>query len=382
MSSTESPPPPPPPRSISLPAAEGEGGRSDVTSLDSLSLDSMVVATQIPERSSPDGGEASVEGSGSGSGGILTLPPEPPGSDGENWSSDWEEMLDTPHQDFSSVLLSLNHHTPPPLNNFDVLDWNVDKVFLDNNSADNNSSSSNSDKVYSQDKDTRSEKKRTSLGSSSGSGKDFSWESPPVVVKPSSGMKLKGMMKKKEALESPQKLNKTPQSLGEEFDVLAIKVNKKRDPELDLFADLVPQFNTKKFDLETLLVEADHKVNNRNNPDSEDLMDGSSRQRVVSVSETLAALDTAGADEAWGEEAGWGDPLDLPVSPFSSLPVSPCKQQKDSLDLTQSADISSSSGNTSSVTDLLATHSLTRDLISTSNSESKDGWDAGWGDEF
>lgn len=371
MSLTESPPPPPPPRSISLPAAEGDGGRSDVTSLDSLSLDSMVVTTQIPERSSPDGGEASVEGSGSG--GILTLPPQPAGSDGEPWSSDWEEMLDTPHQDFSSVLLSLNHHTPPPLNNFDDIDWNVDKVFLDNNSVDNNSSSTNSDKVYSHDKNTRSEKKRTSLGSSSGSGKDFSWESPPVAVKPSSGMKLKGMMKKKEALESPQIRDKTPKNLGEEFDVLAIKVKKKHDPELDLFADLVPQFNTKKFDLESLLVEADHKVNNRKNPDSEDLMDASSRERVVSVSETLAALDTAGADEAWGEEAGWGDPLDLPASPFPSLPVTPCKQLKDSSDLTRSADVSSSTGNTSSVT---------RDLLSTSNSESKDGWDAGWGDEF
>ncbi|KAK4321557.1 hypothetical protein Pmani_007630 [Petrolisthes manimaculis] len=388
---SEPPPPPPPPRSISLPVVDCEGGRSDATSLDSLSLDGLVVAAQIPERSSPDGGEASMEGSGSGIGGILTLPPQPSGSDGEAWSSDWEEMLDTPHQDFSSVLLSLNHHTPPPLNNFEGIDWNVDKVFTEDNNGDSNSSSSsstNSDKIYrhdntiGHDKHTNSEKKRTSLGSSSGFGKDFSWESPSVAVKQSSGMKLKGMMKKKEDLESPQKMKKMSQSLGEEYDVLAIKVNKKRDPELDLFADLVPHFNTKKFDLETLLVEADHKVNSRNNPDFDDLLDGSSRPRVVSVSETLAALDTAGADEAWGEEAGWGEPLDLPASPFPSLPVSPCKQLKDPSALTRSTDISSSPGTTSSVNDRLPTHLLTKDFTSTGNSESKDGWDDGWGDEF
>lgn len=287
--SKESEPPPPPPRSISL-IRESiiQDVASEVTSLDNLSLDSLMMS-QIPERSSPDGGEDS--------GSTTNLPGVPGviGSDTEAWS-DWEEMQDTPSEDFSNVLLSLNQD---PMKD-DLHPKDTMKGINTTKSKEDSCSGG----VYVKKMDYSDSKDQTSIMKDD-CNHDFSKR-----VKSSSGMKLKNLQFKETSQDSITRKQKT---LGEEYDVLAIKINKKRDVELDLFADIVPTFNTKKYDLEKMLLEAKSKTQT------------SQKERSPSVSETLAGLDISGADvgDAWGEDTSGEQIVDFnvesPVMPRSNL---------------------------------------------------------------
>lgn len=314
-------PPPPPPRSISLAGAEVA---SDAASLDNLSLDSLTLA-HIPERSSPDGGEDSTNPA------VPSLaPPGLTGGEVEAWSSDWEDMQEGTSEVFSGPVL-------PPKDVHSA--WGV-------------SLGGGSDDVFLQSHQSTPTTANTT--------------EPPTQAKvssgprQSSGMKLVGMGKK----ETPAAAPKRPPSLGEEFDVLAIKVNKKRDAELDLFADLAPSFTTKKFDLESMLVEANCRAK------------GVPLARTPSVSETLAGLDTKMGEEAWGDESGWDDPLDLPEIPSPPSDTSPAKssanwESEPWPDLTGPDMPSELNGVTRDVTPSVPQRPVV-----------KDGWDDNWGEDF
>lgn len=272
-------PPPPPPRSISLAGAEAS---SDAASLDNLSLDSLTLA-HIPERSSPDGGEDSTNPAG------PSLASPGLGGEVEAWSSDWEDMQEGGIEVLNgpSVLPVKDVHSG----------WSVSL-----------GGAGEMDDVFSHTLQPAATAPNDTPPLSTQHAKTSSGS------RQSSGMKLVGLKKKEQpASHAP----KRPPSLGEEFDVLAIKVNKKRDAELDLFADLAPSFTTKKFDLESMLVEANCRAK------------GVPHARTPSVSETLAGIDTKIGEEAWGDEGGWGDPLDLPEIPSppsnASTVTSPAK---------------------------------------------------------
>ncbi|KAG7166372.1 protein-associating with the carboxyl-terminal domain of ezrin-like [Homarus americanus] len=351
-------PPPPPPRTISLPPEPiNTEVKSDVTSLDNLSIDSIVL-TQIPERSSPDGGEDS---------GTLTNPSAGPsgpvGSDVDAWSSDWEEMQDAPLEDFSMAILAVNQDKDELKTSDDK--WGMDVM----NEEDTSFAFKSTNKM----KVNAPPEAAASLLSSS--KRNITEGSYSVNVKSSSGMKLTNVKNK----DAPSSVvpKRTP-SLGEEFDVLAIKVNKKHDVELDLFADLEPKFDTKKFDLESLLMEANCKVQ------------GIQKVRSPSVSETLAGLDTSGAAEAWGTEEGWGEQINLfDVSPLNSETSSPSKSVNKGTEMNSllmgvninslsDKNVTSSGRSELSAVSSFASQSYNNGVASTS--EVKDSWDNGWGD--
>lgn len=173
----------------------------------------------------------------------------------------------------------------------------------------------------------------------------------------SSGMKLVHSERKTNPPEAPRR----PPSLGEEFDVLAIKVNKKRDTELDLFADLAPSFTTKKFDLETMLVEANCRAK------------GVPLARTPSVSETLAGLDTNMGEDAWGDESGWEDPLDIP-----DIPSPPMKHQSPA----KTPNWESEPWPDLTGPDLPVESPAVKEAPSVPQRPVKDGWDDSWGDDF
>ncbi|XP_071540906.1 uncharacterized protein [Panulirus ornatus] len=364
VSSKPAEPPPPPPRSISLgPESVSNEVKSDVTSLDSLSIDSIVLA-QIPERSSPDG-----EDSGNSTNQCVG-PTGPASMSADAWSSDWEEIQDVPSEDFSRVILSVNEEKADLQLKDNDLGMDVMKEGVTTSTA--------KPKIISKVKmSTPVENKSLSVGSSNNIREVMSG-SCPMNVKPSSGMKLISL-KHKEIADNSIHLKRT-QNLGEEFDVLAIKVNKKRDAEMDLFADLAPKFDTKKFDLETMLMEANYK------------MKGIQKVRTPSVSETLAGLDTSGADDSWGGEGGWGDQIDLfDISPLTTESNSPSKffhkdSEMKSVSLSASNHsptdfVATSTGNSlSPAVNLPSTRLHSSGLINTS--EAKDVWDDGWGDDF
>ncbi|XP_050729974.1 protein-associating with the carboxyl-terminal domain of ezrin-like [Eriocheir sinensis] len=327
--SPELTPPPPPPRSISLAGAEAA---SDAASLDNLSLDSLALA-HIPERSSPDGGEDSTNPA------VPSLVSPGLGGEVEAWSSDWEDMQEGVGEVFKgpTVLPPKDVHSG----------WSVSL-----------GGGGEMDDVFSQ-----------TLHPATTAPNDTP---PPTqhgktssAPRQSSGMKLVGLGKK-EPPTAPTP--KRPPSLGEEFDVLAIKVNKKRDAELDLFADLAPSFTTKKFDLETMLVEANCRAK------------GVPLARTPSVSETLAGLDTKMGEEAWGDEGGWGDPLDLPEIPSppsnTSNTSSPAKsstnwESEPWPDLTGPDLPSEANGVARDVTPSVPQRPVV-----------KDGWNDNWGEDF
>lgn len=349
--SKESEPPPPPPRSISLPPESvSQDGTPEITSLDNLSLDSLLMS-QIPERSSPDGGEDS---------GSPTILPGVPGgvncSDNEAWS-DWEEMQDnTPSEDFSNVLLSLNqdHLKEDFLSKDNLKGTSVQKMKGVSFKDGVNKNGDTSDKSI----HNSFMRKESDLSTNK-------------VPKQSSGMKLTGLQFK----EGPENISLKKQknlNLGEEYDVLAIKVKKKHDEELDLFADIVPKFSTKKYDLETMLIEAKSK--------SQSLQ----KERSPSVSETLAGLDISGAEigEAW-EEDSWGDQIDFtvdsPVMARSDVFSKTKSEAGASLD-TSGASYDEYNGKIKELEKFTFQKPLLKNNIVT-NSEEKDEWD-NWGDEF
>ncbi|XP_045581033.1 protein-associating with the carboxyl-terminal domain of ezrin [Procambarus clarkii] len=359
ISSHSDEPPLPPPRSISLPPEPvGTEVKSDANSLDNLSIDSIVL-TQIPERSSPDGGEDS--------GNLASMamgPPGPASSDADAWSSDWEEMQDALVEDFSSVLLSINQDKDELMkrNRMDLVTEGSTTSVLDFTNANKVEMNSHLESASS----VSDIKKTINVGTCSAPGK------------PSSGMKLDSL-KNKEISHNVQP--KRTQNLGEEFDVLAIKVNKKHDAELDFFADLAPKFDTKKFDLETLLIEANCKVK------------GIQKVRLPSVSETLAGLDTSVAGDGWVEEGEWGEQINLfDASPLSTNSNSPCKTSHahpEMKSLLMSAnDHSLLNSNNTTNPEISLPSSVILPMSRSSNngqastSQVKDTWDDGWGDDF
>ncbi|XP_045105883.1 protein-associating with the carboxyl-terminal domain of ezrin-like [Portunus trituberculatus] len=318
--SSEPTPPPPPPRSISLAGAELT---SDTASLDNLSLDSLALA-HIPERSSPDGGEDSTEPAAPSLG--------PPGvGEVEAWSSDWEDM-----QEGSGEVFSVEPITPKGT----LGGWSVDL-----GGEDAFPCKSQPDSVDIPDSASSLLPLHSHMHKSNG--------------RQSSGMKLV----RSKVDSPPPPPHRTP-SLGEEFDVMAIKVNKKRDAELDLFADLAPSFTTKKFDLETLLVEANQRAK------------GATHTRTPSVSEMLAGLDTNMGEDAWGDEGSW----DIPSPPSNNSPVK--AKQWDSEpwpDLTAPDQPPESNGVVDSVVGGVG---VVGGVSSAPQRPVKDSWDDGWGDDF
>ena len=108
----------------------------------------------------------------------------------------------------------------------------------------------------------------------------------------------------------------TRKGLGEEFDIHSIQVPKKADSELDLFADLAPNLNQKKFDLERLLEEANSKQNPKMFLSQEKKSQSSSLQEKESDLQltSFAAKTTSWGDgiegDGWGDDdsaEGWGD---------------------------------------------------------------------------
>ncbi|KAK7071303.1 hypothetical protein SK128_014615 [Halocaridina rubra] len=261
----ESEPPPPPPRTISLPPeSSSQNEKSEITSLDNISFDSMILS-QIPERSSPDGGEDSGSPANMPRARAVVV------SDSEAWS-DWEEMQDTPSEDFSNVLLTLNKDDTPSKEM--AMEVHVPKT----------KETPISQGAYNKKSDSKYLKSHSTSAQT-----EINMKSN-YPAKQSSGMKLTRSLIRESSRESAQKVKDI--NLGEEYDVLAIKINKKHDKELDLFADIMPKFDIKKYDLETMLLEANYKT--RPGP----------KERSPSVSETLACLDFNGTDvgDAWEDD--------------------------------------------------------------------------------
>lgn len=286
--------------------------------------------THIPERSSPDGGEDSTNPAAP-----TLVSPGLSGAEVEAWSSDWEDMQEGTTSEVFNGEIAL----PPK----DVhSSWGVSL------------GGAGGDDVFSQTLEPTAKSPNDTPPLEHSKGKALSGG------RQSSGMKLVHPKKTETSPAQPRR----PPSLGEEFDVMAIKVNKKRDAELDLFADLAPSFTTKKFDLETMLVEANCRAK------------GVPLVRLPSVSETLAGLDTNMGEDAWGGESGWDDPLDLPDIPSPPADTrSPVKssanwESEPWPDLT-GPDIPSEP------------NGMVRDVTpSVPQRPVKDGWDDSWGDDF
>ncbi|XP_047479664.1 protein-associating with the carboxyl-terminal domain of ezrin-like isoform X1 [Penaeus chinensis] len=332
-------PPVPPPRSISLtPESVSQDPKlEEAASLDSLSVESMVL-TQIPERSSPDGGEDH-----SSSTNTYVGASEMGVTDTDAWS-DWEEMQDSPAQDFSGALLAVNQDK---LKGFD--DWG--------NGEDDGTS----------DGDLLKENTLTSVAPSKKTWSDHTsshevrYGDTSPYPKSSSSMKLNSVAQKNS--EKPIELKRS-QNLGEEYDILAIKVNKKHDAEMDLFADIAPQFNTKKYDLETMLLEATSKSQ------------GNPKIRTLSVSETLAGTDSsADVGEAWGEEGAWGDQIDLLLESATSSPLKETQEESDRLASFTYSDLPEK-------VDLAFGKAASQSKKQEANGGLADTWDEGWGSDF
>ncbi|XP_042877051.1 protein-associating with the carboxyl-terminal domain of ezrin-like [Penaeus japonicus] len=333
-------PPVPPPRSISLtPESVSQDLKSEeATSLDSLSMESIVL-TQIPERSSPDGGEDHSSSSNTcvGTSEVVV-------TDTDAWS-DWEEMQDSPQQDFSGALLAVNQDK---LKGFD--DWgngeddvNCDGDVLKEDVLTNVVPS----------KKTRSD--HTSMH-------DMKHGETSQYPKSSSSMKLNSVSQKNSEKHIEPKRS---QNLGEEYDILAIKVNKKHDAEMDLFADIAPQFDTKKYDLETMLLEATSKTQ------------GNPKVRTLSISEMFAGMDVSSADvgQAWGEEGAWGDQIDLLLESTSSSPSKETPKVNDRLPSSGYSDLPEK-------VDLALGKTTSQSKKQEANGSVVDTWDEGWGSDF
>lgn len=190
----------------------------------------------------------------------------------EHWS-DWEEMLDPPMPDFVGVL--------------EVKPTEMESI--------SRSNSIEEDKAQNKPEalSTLSNSLVTQIAIK-GKMKSFHSledEIPSSAIVKSSAMQLKDKSKS-------TKMSKK-HGLGEEYDIMSIKVEKKHDSELDLFADLAPTLPTKDYNLETMLLEASNKT----------------RRKLPSLSDTLAKLDIGGVEEGedWNEES-WIPPEDLFLS--------------------------------------------------------------------
>ena len=103
----------------------------------------------------------------------------------------------------------------------------------------------------------------------------------------------------------------TNQSLGEEYDINCIKIKKKQDEELNLFADIAPNFTHETFNLESMLEEANTKCelqtkvakNEGQQSTLSNPLYSSITSERSSVSDMLADLPV--------EEGGWGDEIDI-----------------------------------------------------------------------
>ncbi|KAL7642636.1 UNVERIFIED_CONTAM: hypothetical protein RMT77_007200 [Armadillidium vulgare] len=199
-----------------------------------------VLSLNIPERSSPDGGET-LDTENSFLGIIENNCDNLEETNDDRWS-DWEEMLDQPLPEIVGILQVKTSDT----NNTDV----IFPVTSESNFV-SSSIIKNRDNI-------KESRKKTSV-------MQLKSQKDPKVVK--------------------------PQGLGEEYDIKSLQVEKKPDVERDFFADLTPSFLSINYNLETMLIEASNK----------------SRQKLPSLSETLAELDDVDIEEGayWNEDSEW-----------------------------------------------------------------------------
>ncbi|XP_076043349.1 uncharacterized protein LOC143026587 [Oratosquilla oratoria] len=275
---------------------------ADVRSLDNISIDS-IATSQIPERSSPDGGEGDElstpatnqdvsKTSHSLQDSTVDIQPETQ----EDWS-DWEEMQDEV-TDFHGALLTLTTADGNVLANGEEDDahWRMEDVSKEEHDH------IKGEKGKSKFSDLKEETKLPVLSVKEGKGKN------------GSAMKLVGQTTNKPKTSPHTAIVKNNVPLGEEFDVLAIKVKKKRDKELDLFAELTPTLETKKFDLESMLTEAKSSMEeNSRRMELSEAKIAESLSRSPSVSSAFAALEVDGSMEGdgWGEDSWGNEELDM-----------------------------------------------------------------------
>ncbi|CAL4068928.1 unnamed protein product, partial [Meganyctiphanes norvegica] len=236
---------------------------SELSILENISLEG-IPCVQIPERSSPDGGEDRSSNGCPNSQNIQTFEEEGSGQ----WA-DWEDTKGGIQMDnFSDALVTLNQLATNTTDEEETIDNNTGNHPVQADRP--NQSGSANTLISTQVSYNKKDKSLSNIGSA---------------------MKVVGNNYKNKLIKRQQNFishNKS-QELGKEYDIMAIKINKKKDEELDFFADLVPSFSTKKYDLESLLIEA----NKSQNPIS------------PSVSATLAGMDLDTRDEvgdAWGDE--------------------------------------------------------------------------------
>lgn len=317
---------------------------SDVASFSNINLDN-VSCTEIPERSDPDGDEDRSSNGGSNNQSCDHIDDEESGQ----WS-DWEDNKGDPQiQPLETV--KKNAHQFEKTTSIIEDKTATTMKFIDTTEKDKDAINEHKDKIKIEiDKNENAE--------------NFNHIN--------SAMKVSGINYKNISLKKHQNvISNKPVELGKEYDIMAIKINKKRDEELDLFADLVPSLSTKKYDLESMLMEAD----NIQSP---------------SVFATLAGIDFDAFDkvgDAWGDEDDFISHNSLEIeSPKEKLKSSPMSKNYFSSDHKAQANMEElqNNGNKLTNTDTTFFNSIVSDplLTSVSDNKVKDPWEDDWGNDF
>lgn len=319
---------------------------SDISSFSNISLDN-VSYTQIPERSEPDGGEDRSSNGGSNNQSCDHLDEE-----SGQWS-DWEDNNGDPQLQADSVLCKT----------FDKIKKNTDKVETTSYTIHDKRFTDSIEEVQ----DIINEK-----ADSQKKGFDYIDSSENLNQINSAMIVSKNKYKNIYLNKQKNSISNKPVELGKEYDIMAIKINKKRDEELDLFADLVPSLSTKKYDLESMLMEAD----NIQSP---------------SVSATLARMDLDAFDkvgDAWGDEEDFITHNSLVIESLKgkvkSTPVN--KENYFSSDNKSKTNLEKLQNNENDLTstDVTIINSVLTDplLTNVSDNKVKDYWEDDWGNDF